>query len=237
MRPKYFAITIIFCCFTEVLAQFKAEEHLPFTDKNFPADTTAEDIPLAPPVDKSENLPALILGGIGYSSTNRTTIEAFIITGVKAFETNKIVQEVSMLRFDIQAKAGISIGASSALLLLLTTDFIIGKIDSTASPAFIRNAIWISSGSTLFNLYGNNILGFSLIESHIIEWWMYRDENKNFHFSEFGFTEELGIRANLGLAFISGGVQFEITNRRKHCSWFVKLGVLTIPAEDFQNRI
>ncbi len=66
---------------------------------------------------------------------------------------------------------------------------------------------------------------------------MYRDENKNFHFSEFGFTEELGIKANLELAFISRGVQFEITNRRKHCSWFVKLGMLTIPAENSQDRI
>lgn len=142
-----------------------------------------------------------------------------------------------MFRFDIQAKAGISIGASSTSLLLLATDFTIGKFDSTASPAFIRNAIWISSGSTLFNLYGNNILGFSLIESHVIEWWIYRNENKNFHFSEFGFTEELGIRANLGLAFISGGVQFEITNRRKHCSRFAKFGVFSIPVENSQDRI
>lgn len=175
-----------------------------------------------------ENLPAIILVGGGYSTSGRSEINGLTISGFSPFETNRISFEYAP-QLDFKSDSRVSFGSLSALVIFGLGLNAVNVSDSNSVFGKICvGGLWLSSGSTLFNLFGNNVLGLSIMESHAFEWWFYKDNDKNVHFGEVGYTEELGIRANLGLVYIGGGAQFEVTNRAAKQGFFIKVNLLTI---------
>lgn len=175
-------------------------------------------------INENSNRGGIIFAGYGYSSGNRHEINLLTIT---SFNTSRLGMEY-VPRIDFSS-SGVNLGPATALLVVGI--MALPEFKSKIFSNIILGGAWLSSGSTLFNIYGDNVLGFSLIETHVFEWWFYRDEDKDFHFGELGIAEELGARINAGFIFISGGAQFEITNRRKHIGWFAKVGLLFYPSE------
>ena len=98
---------------------------------------------------------------------------------------------------------------------------------------------WLASGTTKYILYGNNLSGVALAESHAIEWFL-RSEGKDnkYHYSakEFGFIEEVGIQFGIFLAQVTAGVSFEITNKQRNIGWFLKMITLPFFIENFSRQ-
>jgi hypothetical protein len=99
--------------------------------------------------------------------------------------------------------------------------------------------MWLASGTTKYILYGNNLSGVALAESHTIEWFLRNEGKENeSHYSakEFGFIEEVGIQFGIFFAQVTAGASFEITNKQRNIGWFFK--IITIPffVENFSRQ-
>ena len=183
----------------------------------------------------------MYLGGIGYTSTRRIEIDVIRMSaynaGTKLFGIDRLLVDYTFLRFDRRFQKTedgkkiyeFSIGSIASSLLGLAFAVI---ADSTEriSGKIALGTLWLSSGTTKYILYGKNLSGVALAESHAIEWFIRNEEKDNkSHYSakEIGFIEEVGIQLSLLFAQVTAGASFEITNKQRNIGWFVK--IITLP--------
>ena len=99
--------------------------------------------------------------------------------------------------------------------------------------------MWLASGTTKYILYGNNLSGIALAESHTIEWFLRNEGKENeSHYSakEFGFIEEAGIQFGIFFAQVTAGASFEITNKQRNIGWFFKIIAIPFFVESFSRQ-
>lgn len=77
------------------------------------------------------------------------------------------------------------------------------------------------------------MIGLSIFENHLFEWWIDKDD---WDMREVGFMESVGLQANLLFMFVGGGVQFEVTNRRRNLGVFFHIKLFPIFFERFGER-
>lgn len=216
-------------------------------------DSTNRGIEIASLLENKYNpFNVMYLGGIGYTSSKR--IEADVIymsafnAGTKLFGIDRLLIDLPLLRFDFRFERtdgerkikDFSIGS----LVSVIGFGILGKVapkDGIISK-IAMGGWWLTSGSTKYILFGDNIYGVAFAESHAFEWFLQRSTyNKTNHYSlnEFGFIEQVGIQASLApliLSNITAGVSFEITNKQRNIGWFVKAMIFSIPFEKAPTR-
>lgn len=190
----------------------------------------------------------IFLGGIGYTSTRRFEVDIFCMSaqdmGSKLFGIDRLLTDYTFLRFDrrLERTEGdkkiddLSIGSAVSLIGFAFLGMAAPE-ESTLQKIALGGA-WLASGTTKYILYGNNLSGVALAESHAIEWFL-RSEGKDnkYHYSakEFGFVEEVGIQFGIFLAQVTAGASFEITNKQRNIGWFLKMITLPIPMERFPH--
>lgn len=191
----------------------------------------------------------IFLGGIGYTSTKRFEVDIFCMSaqdmGSKLFGIDRLLTDYTFLRFDSRLERtegdkkidDLSIGSA----VMFTGFGILGMAtpEESALQKIALGGMWLASGTTKYILYGNNLSGVALAESHAIEWFL-RSEGKDnkYHYSakEFGFVEEVGIQFGIFFAQVTAGASFEITNKQRNIGWFFK--IITIPffVESFSRQ-
>ncbi|MCQ2108447.1 MAG: hypothetical protein MJZ05_06760 [Fibrobacter sp.] len=87
-------------------------------------------------------------------------------------------------------------------------------------------AAFLASGELGYSLRSNNS-SFFIFESHVFEWWLNK-KNGKWRMDEVGWGQELGAGIGLSLIGLEGGVQFEITNKRKDVGWFARANLIDI---------
>ena len=207
-------------------------------------DTTSTDLNIFYE-NKYNPFNVLFLGGVGYTSTRRIEVDVLSMSayniGTKLFGIDRLLLDHTFLRFDRRLERTedgkkiyeSSIGSIVASLLGLPFSIMADSIENTFGKIAL-SAMWLTSGNTKFILWGSNLYGISLAESHAIEWFI-RTEKDNgevsYSFNEFGFIEEVGIQFGIILAQVTAGVSFEITNKQRNVGWFVKIIAIPIPME------
>lgn len=186
----------------------------------------------------------LFLGGIGYTSTKRFEIDVICISaqdlGRKLFGIDRLLADYTLLRFDrrFERTEGetkineFSFGSAVSFLGFAFLGMAAPEESTLQKIAF--GGMWLSTGTTKYILYGNNLSGVALAESHTIEWFLRNEQKENkSHYSikEFGFIEEVGIQFGIFLAQVTAGVSFEITNKQRNVGWFIKAITLPIPMD------
>lgn len=186
----------------------------------------------------------LFLGGVGYTSTKRFEIDVICMSaqnlGSKLFGIDRLLADYTFLRFDRRLERtesdkkidDLSIGSAISFIGFGFLGMAAPEESTLQKIAF--GGMWLASGTTKYILYGNNLSGVALAESHAIEWFLRSEEKENkSHYSvkEFGFVEEVGIQFGIFLAQVTAGVSFEITNKQRNIGWFVKIITLPIPTE------
>lgn len=185
------------------------------------------------------------LGGFGISDS-RTDIYVFAYGGVMPFENKRLSFEHYFLgsykrSFSGSDKSAYSVSslvAGSGLLLIQQIIDFSGPVSSVGRG--LIGAMWAFSGSTVFNLWGSNVGGISLVESHSIDWWIFEgnpDEDNIPRYGSPGLTEEFCIRLNvpfLGLA--NAGIRFEFSTLGAESSLFAKFIFLHIPYESSREH-
>ena len=191
----------------------------------------------------------IFLGGIGYTSTKRFEVDIFCMSaqdmGSKLFGIDRLLADYTFLRFDrrLEKTEGdkkiddLSIGS----VVMFTGFGILGMATPKESTLqkIALGGMWLASGTTKYILYGNNLSGIALAESHTIEWFLRNEGKENeSHYSakEFGFIEEVGIQFGIFFAQVTAGASFEITNKQRNIGWFFK--IITIPffVENFSRQ-
>lgn len=191
----------------------------------------------------------IFLGGIGYTSTRRFEVDIFCMSaqdmGSKLFGIDRLLTDYTFLRFDrrLERTEGdkkiddLSIGSA----VMFTGFGILGMATPKESTLqkIALGGMWLASGTTKYILYGNNLSGVALAESHAIEWFL-RSEGKDnkYHYSakEFGFVEEVGIQFGIFLAQVTAGASFEITNKQRNIGWFFKIIAIPFFVESFSRQ-
>lgn len=207
-------------------------------------DTTSTDLNIFYE-NKYNPFSVLFLGGAGYTSTKRFEVDVLCISainmGSKLFGIDRLLIDHTFLRFDRRLNRTedgkeiyeASIGSIVASLLGLPLLSIADSIETTFGKIAF-STLWLTSGQTKYVLWGNNLAGVFLAESHAIEWFLrVEDKDNKSHSSlkEFGFVEEVGIQFGLLFAQVTAGASFEITNKQRNVGWFVKIITLPIPIE------
>ncbi|SIO34427.1 hypothetical protein [Fibrobacter sp. UWB11] len=191
----------------------------------------------------------IFLGGVGYTSTKRFEVDIFCMSaqnlGSKLFSIDRLLADFTFLRFDrrLERTEGdkkiddLSIGSAAISVGFSILGMAAPKESTLQKIAF--GGLWLASGTTKYILYGNNLSGVALAESHAIEWFLRSEEKDNkFHYSfkEFGFVEEVGIQFGIFLAQVTAGVSFEITNKQRNIGWFFKIITLPFFMENFSRH-
>ena len=199
--------------------------------------------------NKYNPFPILFLGGIGYTSTKRIEVDILCMSaqnlGSKLFGIDRLLADYTFLRFDrrLERTEGekkineYSIG--SAISFLGFGIFGMAAPNESTLQKIAMGGMWLASGTTKYILYGNNLSGVALAESHTIEWFLRNEGKENeSHYSvkEFGFIEEVGIQLGIFFAQVTAGASFEITNKQRNIGWFFK--IITIPffVENFSRQ-
>ena len=191
----------------------------------------------------------IFLGGIGYTSTKRFEVDIFCMSaqdmGSKLFGIDRLLADYTFLRFDRRLERTEGDKKIDDLPIGSAVSFIGFGILGMAAPKestlrkITLGGMWFASGTTKYILYGNNLSGVALAESHAIEWFL-RSEGKDnkYHYSvkEFGFVEEVGIQFGIFLAQVTAGVSFEITNKQRNIGWFLKMVTLPFFIENFSRQ-
>jgi len=195
-----------------------------------------------PEVDRKRQIdPAIILGGFEYSSLDRIAIEACIFNGFQPFKDISLYLEYNP-RFDRRLDTDVgSYGSLSVFAIAGTANLILQANENdkgkngelSVAEKIIFGTLWLSSGTSYYALLGNNMIGLSIFENHLFEWWIDQDD---WDMREVGFMESVGLQANVFLMFVGGGVQFEVTNRRRNMGFFFQIKVLPIFFERFGKR-
>ena len=191
----------------------------------------------------------IFLGGIGYTSTKRFEVDIFCMSaldmGSKLFGIDRLLVDYTFLRFDRRFERtegdkkidDLSIGSAVSFIGFGFLGMAASKESTLRKIAL--GGMWFASGTTKYILYGNNLSGVALAESHAIEWFL-RSEGKDnkYHYSakEFGFVEEVGIQFGIFLAQVTAGVSFEITNKQRNIGWFLKMVTLPFFIENFSRQ-
>lgn len=191
----------------------------------------------------------IFLGGIGYTSTKRFEVDIFCMSaldmGSKLFGIDRLLVDYTFLRFDRRFERtegdkkidDLSIGSAVSFIGFGFLGMAASKESTLRKIAL--GGMWFASGTTKYILYGNNLSGVALAESHAIEWFL-RSEGKDnkYHYSakEFGFVEEVGIQFGIFLAQVTAGVSFEITNKQRNIGWFLKMITLPFFIENFSRQ-
>ena len=189
--------------------------------------------------NKYNPFPILFLGGIGYTSTKRIEVDILCMSaqnlGSKLFGIDRLLADYTFLRFDHRferTEGEKKINEFSIGSAVMFTGFgILGMATPKESTLqkIALGGMWLASGTTKYILYGNNLSGIALAESHTIEWFLRNEGKENeSHYSakEFGFVEEVGIQFGIFLAQVTAGVSFEITNKQRNIGWFLKMVTL-----------
>ena len=207
-------------------------------------DTTSTDLNIFYE-NKYNPFSVLFLGGAGYTSTRRFEVDVLCISatnmGSKLFGIDRLLIDYTFLRFDRRLNRTedgkeiyeASIGSIASSLLGFAFLGLADSAESTAGKIGL-GTLWLTSGQTKYVLWGNNLAGVSLAESHAIEWFIRNEERDNkshYSFKEFGFIEEVGIQFGLLFVQVTTGASFEITNKQRNIGWFVKIITLPIPME------
>ncbi len=190
----------------------------------------------------------LFLGGIGYTSTKRIEVDVICMSaqnfGSKLFGIDRLLADYTFLRFDRRFERTEGEKKINDLSIGSAVSFLGFGILGMAAPnestlqKIAMGGMWLASGTTKYILYGNNLSGVAIAESHAIEWFLRSEEKENkSHYSikEFGFIEEVGIQFGIFLAQVTAGVSFEITNKQHNIGWFFKMITLPIPMERFPH--
>lgn len=244
MYQKIFSILSFSLCFA--FAKASASDNFTMQD------STNKGIEISSLLENKYNpFNVMYLGGIGYTSTKRMEIDVIYMSafnaGTKLFDINRLLIDLPLLRFDFRferTEGDKKINDFSIGSLVSTLGFgLLGKVapkDGVLSK-IAMGGWWLSSGSTKYILFGNNIQGVAFAESHAFEWFLQKSTyNKKNHYSlkEFGFIEEVGIQVSLApliLSTITAGASFEITNKQRNVGWFVKAMIFSIPMERFSQ--
>lgn len=188
----------------------------------------------------------LFLGGVGVTSTKRIEIDivqmSALNVGSKLFNLDRLLTDQTIFRIDIRLDktednktiSDISIGSAVLNTVLGFTGMAIPEKSFFSN--IILGGLWFSSGTTKLILWGNNVSGVSLAESHAFEWFLHQttyDNKTHYSFKEFGFIEEVGIQFGIMFAQATAGVSFEITNKQRNIGCFLKLVTLPIPVDHF----
>lgn len=194
----------------------------------------ADEDGVVPEVDRKRQIdPAVILGGFGYSSLDRIAIEGFILNGFQPFKNIGLYLEFSP-RLDLRLDADEpSYGSLSVFLIAGMANLILQANESykeekeeiSVAYYIVFGSLWLSSGTSYYALLGNNMIGLSIFENHLFEWWIDKDD---WDMREVGFMESVGLQANLLFMFVGGGVQFEVTNRRRNLGVFFHIKLFPI---------
>ena len=191
----------------------------------------------------------IFLGGIGYTSTKRFEVDIFCMSaqdmGSKLFGIDRLLADYTFLRFDRRLERtesdkkidDLSIGSAVSFIGFGFLGMAAPEESTLQKIAF--GGMWLASGTTKYILYGNNLSGVALAESHAIEWFLRSEEKENkSHYSvkEFGFVEEVGIQFGIFLAQVTAGVSFEITNKQRNIGWFLKMITLPFFIENFSRQ-
>ena len=191
----------------------------------------------------------IFLGGIGYTSTKRFEVDIFCMSaldmGSKLFGIDRLLADYTFLRFDrrFERTEGekkineFSIGSAVSFIGFGFLGMAAPKESTLRKIAL--GGMWFASGTTKYILYGNNLSGVALAESHAIEWFLRSEGTDNkYHYSvkEFGFVEEMGIQFGIFLVQLTAGVSFEITNKQRNVGWFLKMVTLPFFIENFSRQ-
>ena len=211
-------------------------------------DTTNRGVEISSLLENKYNpFNVLYLGGFGYTSTKRIEIDVMYMSafnaGSKLFDLDRLLIDLPLLRFDFrfERKEGDKkINDYSIGSIVTTIGFAaLGKVAPKGGilSKITMGGWWLASGSTKYILFGDNIYGVAITESHTFEWFLQKATyNGDNHYSvnEFGFIDQIGIQASLVpliLTNITAGVSFEITNKQRNIGWFVKAMIFSIPFE------
>ena len=191
----------------------------------------------------------IFLGGIGYTSTRRFEVDIFCMsaqdTGSKLFGIDRLLTDYTFLRFDRRLERTEGDKKINDLSIGSAVSFIGFGILGMAAPKestlrkIALGGMWFASGTTKYILYGNNLSGVALAESHAIEWFLRSEGQDNkYHYSvkEFGFIEEVGIQFGIFLAQVTAGASFEITNKQRNIGWFFKIIAIPFFVESFSRH-
>ncbi len=202
----------------------------------------ADEDGVVPEVDRKRQIdPALILGGFGYSSLDRIAIEGFILNGFQPFKNIGLYLEYSP-RLDLRLDADepsygslsiFAIAGTAILILQANEGYKEEKEEISVAHYIVFGSLWLSSGTSYYALLGNNMIGLSIFENHLFEWWIDKDD---WDMREVGFMESVGLQANLLFMFVGGGVQFEVTNRRRNLGVFFHIKLFPIFFERFPHE-
>ena len=199
--------------------------------------------------NKYNPFPILFLGGIGYTSTKRIEVDILCMSaqnlGSKLFGIDRLLADYTFLRFDrrFERTEGekkineFSIGSAVKFTGLGILGMATPK-ESTLQKIAL-GGMWLASGTTKYILYGNNLSGIALAESHTIEWFLRNEGKENeSHYSakEFGFIEEVGIQFGIFFAQVTAGASFEITNKQRNIGWFFKMIAIPFFVESFSRQ-
>ena len=211
-------------------------------------DTTNRGVEISSLLENKYNpFSVAYLGGVGYTSTKRIEVDIMCMSafnaGTKLFDLDRLLIDLPLLRFDFrfERKEGEKkINDYSIGSIVTTIGFAaLGKVAPKGGilSKITMGGWWLASGSTKYILFGDNIYGVAITESHAFEWFLqnatYNGDN-HYSLNEFGFIEQIGIQASLVpliLSNITAGVSFEITNKQRNIGWFVKAMIFSIPFE------
>ena len=165
--------------------------------------------------------------------------------GSKLFGIDRLLADYTFLRFDRRferTEGEKKINEFSIGSAVMFTGFgILGMATPKESTLqkIAMGGMWLASGTTKYILYGNNLSGIALAESHTIEWFLRNEGKENespYSAKEFGFIEEVGIQLGIFFAQVTAGASFEITNKQRNIGWFFK--IITIPffVENFSRQ-
>lgn len=199
--------------------------------------------------NKYNPFPILFLGGIGYTSTKRIEVDILCMSaqnlGSKLFGIDRLLADYTFLRFDRRferTEGEKKINEFSIGSAVMFTGFGILGMATPKESALQKIALggmWLASGTTKYILYGNNLSGIALAESHTIEWFLRNEGKENeSHYSakEFGFIEEAGIQFGIFFAQVTAGASFEITNKQRNIGWFFKIIAIPFFVESFSRQ-
>ena len=199
--------------------------------------------------NKYNPFPILFLGGIGYTSTKRIEVDILCMSaqnlGSKLFGIDRLLADYTFLRFDRRferTEGEKKINEFSIGSAVMFTGFgILGMATPKESTLqkIALGGMWLASGTTKYILYGNNLSGIALAESHTIEWFLRNEGKENeSHYSakEFGFIEEVGIQFGIFFAQVTAGASFEITNKQRNIGWFFKIIAIPFFVENFSRQ-
>ncbi|MCQ2089335.1 MAG: hypothetical protein MJY93_03710 [Fibrobacter sp.] len=171
---------------------------------------------------------ALYSVGAGYSSLGRIETSAFEIRIGNGGHLG-----VNLLRFDIRTgynegeydSQPVSLGAP----IVTVPAMLIGILENTREDIALLmiSLAFLASGELGYQFLDYKPFKLSVFESHVFEWWLYK-KNDKWHMDEAGWGQELGLELQFPHVLLSGGAQFEITNKRKGIGWFARINLIDI---------